>query len=246
MSVKMKQDLRPKAAGEQQRRTRPGPKRKLSTIQIGKAAIRIADTAGLEAVTMQRLGQELGITTMALYRYFRGKRDLLAVMIETAGGPGPDFAGVSRAWEHRLREWSRRCLEIYVRHPWFLEATTRRQTGMGPNELGWMDTALAILAEAGLSPGECYYAFMAILGHVRGYATFEGIKNRSASSRQWIQELKRVASHPTTYPTLKTVVESGALSRDRASAFDFGLTCIVDGIARSLRLRGSRPLRLTS
>ena len=241
MSVKMKQDFRPKAAEEQQRRTRPGPKRKLSTIQIGKAAVRVADTAGLEAVTMQRLGQELGVTTMALYRYFRGKRDLLAVMIETAGGPGPDVAGISKSWKHRLREWSRRCLEIYVRHPWFLEATTTRQTGMGPNELGWVDTALAILAEAGLPPGECYYAFMAILGHVRGYATFERIKTHSTSPRQWIQEVERVlASHPTRYPTLRTVVESGALSRDRASAFDFGLTCIVDGIDRSLRLRGSR------
>ena len=194
---------------------------------------------------MQRLGQELGVTTMALYRYFPGKRDLLAVMIEIVGGPGPDFAGVSRPWGHRLREWSRRCLEIYVRHPWFLEATTRRQTGMGPNELGWMDTALAILAEAGLSPGECYYSFMAILGHVRGYATFEGIKTHSASPRQWIRELKQVmASQPRTYPTLRTVLESGALSRDRASAFDFGLTCIVDGIARSLRLRGPRRLAL--
>jgi len=190
---------------------------------------------------MQRLGRELGVTTMALYRYFRSKTDLLAVMIETAGGPAPDFGGAAGSWKHRLRQWSRRCLEIYVHHPWFLEATTMRETGIGANELSWMETALAILAEAGLSPEECYYAFMAVLGHVRGYATFERVKTHSASPRQWLQELKRMLdSEPTRHPTLETVVASGALSGDRSSAFDFGLMCIIDGIGASRRLGGPR------
>ena len=64
-----------------------------------------------------------------------------------------------------------------------------RRTVMGPNELSWMEAALAVLAKAGLSPKERYHAFLAIIGLVRGHATFEQIKNHSESPRKWAREL---------------------------------------------------------
>jgi AcrR family transcriptional regulator len=212
-----------------------GPKPGLTTTQIARAAIAIADAEGLDAITMQRVARKLGVTTMALYRYFPGKAALISVMIDCAGGPAPDCGPPATPWKDRLREWSHRCASIYRNHPWFLEATTVRRSVMGPNELCWMETALATLAEAGLSPRESYYAFLAIIGHIRGHATFEQIKSRRGPSRQYIRELNELSrSDPRRYPTLQVVLGSGAFSRDPDETFEFGLNCILAGISQSV------------
>src|ERR1700757_1226941 len=47
-----------------------GPKPTLSTTEIARVAIELADAEGLEAITMQSVARMVGVTTMALYRYF--------------------------------------------------------------------------------------------------------------------------------------------------------------------------------
>src|SRR5580658_6302347 len=156
-----------------------GPKRTRSTGQIARTAIRLADEDGLAAVTMQRVAREVGLTTMALYRYFPAKTDLVALMIDSTSDSPLQFGKPSLPWNTRLKEWARHCLAIYRDHPWFLEATSARQSIIGPNELSWMEAALAMLAESGLGPKERHHAFLAIIGHVRGHATFQQVGTRS-------------------------------------------------------------------
>lgn len=213
-----------------------GPKPALSIIEIAQNAIRIADRDGLGAVTMQRVARASGVTTMALYRYFPGKSELVAVMIDSAGDGALTFDSPSLPWNDRLMEWARRCAAIYQRHPWFLEATTTRRSVMGPNELSWMEAALALLAEAGLPPQESYYAFLAIIGHIRGYATFERLKGSSGSPRQWMQELGQLLrAQRSRYTALWAVLGSGAFSADPGEAFEYGLNCILNGLGNSKR-----------
>jgi len=73
-----------------------GPKPRLTPAQIAQIASRVADAEGLEAVTMQRIAREAGVTTMALYRYFSGKADLLDLMIDSAGSSHPSFGKTAR------------------------------------------------------------------------------------------------------------------------------------------------------
>jgi AcrR family transcriptional regulator len=232
-------------AWEKQREPSRGPKPGLSTIAIAREAIRIADAEGLDAVTMQRVARESCVTTMALYRYFPGKSDLVAVMIDSAGGCAPDLTLPSASWKEHLVEWARRCAAIYQKHPWFLEATTTRRSIMGPNELSWMEAALALLAEASLSPKESYYAFLAIMGHIRGYATFERLKGSSGSSQRWVRELSQLLlAESGRYPVLQAMLGSGALSEDPDQAFEYGLNRILDGISASKRKLGARTSAL--
>ena len=183
---------------------------------------------------MQRVARESGVTTMALYRYFPGKSDLVAVMIDWAGDRAPTFGTPSLPWKDRLIEWARRCAAIYQRHPWFLEATTTRRSVMGPNELSWMEAALALLSEAGLPPRESYYAFLAIIGHIRGYATFERLKGSRGSARRWIQELRQLLrADRNRYAVLQATLASGALSENPHEAFEYGINCILNGIGAS-------------
>ncbi len=219
-----------------------GPKPTLSTAQIVHVAIQIADADGLEAATMQRVAREVGVTTMALYRYFPGKADLIALMIDSASESAPYFGKPSSPWSVRLKRWAHRCLAIYRDHPWFLEATSVRHSLMGPNELSWMEAALAILAESGLSPKKRHHAFLAIIGQVRGHATFEEIRKHNASGEQWVHDLIRnLKPEADRFPELLDVLDSGAFAADPNAAFDFGLACILDG----LRARASAAGRVS-
>jgi AcrR family transcriptional regulator len=180
---------------------------------------------------MQRLAGEVGLTTMALYRYFPGKADVVAQMIDSAVDPPLYVDRPSLPWGTRLKQWARRCLAIYHDHPWFLEATTMRKTLMGPNELSWMEAALTMLAESGLRPKERHQVFLAIIGHVRGHATFQQIRPSGGAGEDWARELAQMlqpeAEH---YPILLDVLRSGAFNESTGGAFDFGLDCILDGI----------------
>jgi AcrR family transcriptional regulator len=217
-----------------------GPKPSLSTGHIARVAIRLADAEGLAALTMQRLAREVGLTTMALYRYFPGKADVVAMMIDSAADSPLHFGKPSLPWNARLTEWARRCLAIYQNHPWFLEATTTRQSLMGPNELSWMEAALAMLAESGLEPRERHRAFLAIIGHVRGHATFQQIRRSTGTGKEWARELAQVLQlQANRYPILLDTIRSGAFSESVDRAFKFGLDCILDGI----RARVRRPSR---
>ena len=217
-----------------------GPKPTLTTDQIARSAIRVADAEGLAAITMQRVAREVGVTTMALYRYFPAKADLVALMIDSAGDLPMRFGKASQPWACRLKEWARRCLAVYRNHPWFLEATSARSTIMGPNELLWMEAALAMLAESGLRRQERHHAFFAIMGHVRGHATFQQMEARTGAGNDWRHELTHLLQSETNaYPMLLDAIRSGALHGKVDVTFEFGLDCILDGI----RGRASRQNR---
>ena len=171
-----------------------GPKPTLSSDHIARVAIRLADAEGLSAVTMQRLARKVGLTTMALYRYFPAKADLIALMVDSASDWPIHFGKPSLPWNTRLKEWAHRCLAIYSEHPWFLEATSSREGVMGPNELSWLEAALAMLAESGLGPKEQHHAFLAIIGHVRGHATFQQIGTRSNDKKIGVANWLRCCS----------------------------------------------------
>ena len=208
-----------------------GPKPSVSASQIAGAAIRVADKEGLEAVTMQRIAGEMDLTTMALYRYVSSKSDLVDLMIDSASDSASVFGKPSQPWSDRLKEWARRCFAIYRDHPWFLEATSMRRSIMGPNELSWMEGALAMLAESGLAPEKRHPAFLALIGHVRGHATFQQIRRYSESPEKWTIDLVQLLnSQAARYPILLDAVRSGAFSKAPTLAFDFGIDCIIEGI----------------
>ena len=54
----------------------------LSREAVIAAAMRIADAEGIEALTMRRVSQELGVTPMALYRYLPDKSGLIDVVVD--------------------------------------------------------------------------------------------------------------------------------------------------------------------
>jgi AcrR family transcriptional regulator len=218
-----------------------GPKPALSADQIARAAIVIADAEGLDAVSMQRIAREVNVTTMALYRYFSSKEELIDRMIDSAGGPLPTRISGARGWRQRLAEWTRGCSSIYRDHPWFLQAATARRRVMGPNELEWFDAALSALRDAGLVGSEQMGAFHVLIGHVRSQAEFHAKEAKGLSADQWVRvTVELAAKHPERYPALMSAIESGGFTPPTSDGVGFGLKCILDGIESLARKRRKR------
>src|ERR1700690_4421209 len=80
-----------------------GPKPGLSVEAIVTAAIRVADAEGLEAVSMARVAEQLGFTTMSLYRHVTSKEELLQLMWNASAQEAEDLVLRGDTWRDRLR-----------------------------------------------------------------------------------------------------------------------------------------------
>jgi AcrR family transcriptional regulator len=80
------------------------PRKRLNKDVLASTALAVLDGDGLDAVTMRRVGQELGVTPMALYRHFRDKEQILDAVAELLLAevhlPQPD----ERPWEEQLKD----------------------------------------------------------------------------------------------------------------------------------------------
>jgi AcrR family transcriptional regulator len=147
-------------------------------------AARLLDAEGVEAVTMRRLAEELGVSAMALYRYVGSKDELLMALVDGLAArvvypprpPDPKAA--------ILVLWSA-IYEGLAEHPWLPEVLARRRM-MAPSVLGAIEEMHAALCRAGLSIGEAVRAYRLMwqftLGAllVRAGATVEGPSQQQA------------------------------------------------------------------
>ena len=220
---------------------RRGPRPALNLEAIARAAIGIADADGLAAVTMQRVAAALGVTKMALYRYVPGKAEMVALMIDIGLGEAPRSGGAAGDWRLRLDQWARQMFSRFCRHPWALEATVGPRA-IGPNELGWMEAAVATLAGTGLDGGEMLDVAATLAGHVRAIA-----QQRSAVAGGRPEQAMAAAitgllhGRQERFPALTAAFGSAAGHGSQDKALDFGLACILDGVGLLIASRAQAP-----
>src|SRR5262249_48961416 len=121
---------------------------------IARAAIRIADTEGFDALSMRRVAAELKAGTMTLYHYVRTKDELLALVHNAIMGElliPPDE--VPTGWRAGMREIAHRTRDVFVRHPWVGQLP--QSADDGPNDTLHFEQSLAVMAETGLPVQEC-------------------------------------------------------------------------------------------
>src|SRR4051812_26249847 len=120
-------------------RTEPGARKpRLGRAELASAAIRVADTEGIDAVSMRRLAGELEVGTMTLYHYVRTKDELLALMVDelleevvVPEGELPDD------WRAAMTMIARRSRDSLQRHPWVFDIAG--EPAIGPNAMQHFD-----------------------------------------------------------------------------------------------------------
>ncbi|MEU2677974.1 TetR/AcrR family transcriptional regulator [Streptomyces sp. NPDC007107] len=227
-----RRDLRAGVAllwGEQERPTR-GPKPGLTPQGIAGAAVVLADAEGLDAVSMSRVAAAFGVSGMALYRYVPGKTELVELMVEAVLAEVPDLSAAGPGWRPRLAAWAHRSWEVYRAHPWLLAATAMRRQIMGPNQLGWLDAALAALEPTGLTAAQRHGVFLLVVGQVRGLAQ-QLLDFDEEHAREWDRLTgDLLARHADRFPALTRAIADGAFDPGDAAPLDFGLDRILDGV----------------
>lgn len=206
---------------------RRGPRPTLTLDAIAGAGIEIADADGLPAVTMQRVADALGVTKMALYRYVPGKDELVALMIDK--GIGAPQRHETEGWRARLTEWARHLFDRFHRHPWALGATAGARV-YGPNELDWMEQAVAALDGTGLGGGEVLDVAATLAGHVRGIAQQAAAVAGSPEEVMATGIGALLQGRQDRFPALTAAIGSVAEEGTGDNALEFGLARILDGV----------------
>src|SRR3954447_4557042 len=142
----------------------------LSVERVVQAAVELADADGLEAVSMARVAERLGFTTMSLYRHVAGKDELVRRMLDVALGQAPAFAIPD--WRTGLERWARELLAVLDRHPWGIDVPITGMLGTAA-QLSWLDRGLETLADTGLDEGAKAEMVLLVNGYVFWAARLE-------------------------------------------------------------------------
>jgi AcrR family transcriptional regulator len=208
-------------------RRKPGPEPRFTREELAHRALAIMDAHGSEALTMRRLAQELGMGTMALYRYFPSKNDLMDAAIEAAAPelelPQPGAA----PWKQQLATLARELFRAGLRHPSVARERFERPL-QSPAAMRVTDRAIALLLEAGLSKPDAVAAFKALLVHTLGAAAFAASESRPEIRRR---ASARHATLPVNeVPAMAAVAEEFTAALGGDQAFELGLAALLDGI----------------
>ena len=219
---------------------RRGPKPGLTLDRIVAAGVAVARADGLAAVSMARVATELGVGTMSLYRYVAAKDDLVSLMADTAfGTPQPGPAGED--WRAGLTRWATDLHETYHRNPWLLDVPVSA-TVLAPNNVAWLETALRTMQATRLSEQQKLSTALLVSGFVRNEATLSADISGQATF-QYGAALAQLTD-AVRFPALHQAIASGALEDgdDLEDEFEFGLGCILDGVAGLLGRHPSQRL----
>jgi AcrR family transcriptional regulator len=223
---------------EQQAAPKRGPKSGFTTDEVVQAAMRLADGEGLAAVTMHAVASRLGLTTMAVYRYFPNKETLLDAIVDAGMGRPPQGMQPPGAWRDEVARWARAKRAMLCARPWLAELPFVAAPH-GPNWLLWLEALLRPLMQTGLSAADLGEVLSVIDGYTRG-ASDTGISLARARAKgitpeAWAAavgaDLGRAIGDPR-FPTLAALLTTPVLGTSRTSdeSFDFGIERVLDGV----------------
>ena len=198
------------------------------------AAVELADEGGIDAVSMRKLGQKLGVEAMAIYRHVRDKDDLLDGLVEVVLAqivlPPP-----SGDWKATLRDQVMAARRVMLRHPWAPRLLEERAVG-GPAFLGHVDSVLTTLLAAGFSIDLAHHALHVLSSRLFGFQQdiFDDSPKAGAEPPPTPPPpAPALDRYPSVSRLAQAVSHEGGLGYcDDDVEFEFGLDLILEGFDR--------------
>lgn len=202
---------------------------RLTRDRVIEAALAVMDQDGLDAVTMRRVGRELGVEAMSLYNHVRDKEDLLDGIREHVFSQFLD-PGTEGPWEERARLAARSWRQALHAHPSMMVLISESKgPNMTPGSIRPAEVALRLLRELGLSDEDAVKAFCAIGGYIIGFVMFEiGIVHTSGAGSPSAEQLAAAVSAdecPCFVSSLPYLVRGDVDER-----FEYGLDLLIAGL----------------
>jgi AcrR family transcriptional regulator len=211
----------------------------LSRQRVIEAAIDLADREGVDAVSMRRLGQELGVEAMSLYTHIKSKDDMLDGMADAIVAEVP-MGQTSEDWRATLRETILGARGVLLRHPWAARVIETR-AGPGPETLRYMDAVASTLLDGGFGADLAHHALHVLGSRVLGF-TQDLYDDKSDADPEAAAAMARELAG--VYPAVGAIAlaashEGGLGGCDDEVEFAFGLDLILDGLERRRRSQSS-------
>ena len=206
------------------------PRRPLTKDRVLHAAIDLADRDGLVALTMRRLGAELGVEAMSLYKHVANKEEILDGIVELVVGE-IEVPDDETDWKEAMRRRAISARQVLSRHSWAIGLLETRGA-VGPTAMRYLDAILGTLRSAGFSIEDAAHAFWLLDSYVYGHVIHE-ISVSSGTSEEMTGSAGSMLEGATMdrYPHLVEVAEDAmryGYSVD--SEFEFGLALILDAL----------------
>jgi AcrR family transcriptional regulator len=197
----------------------------LSRDRVLRAALDLVDREGVEALTMRRLGRELGVEAMSLYGYVASKEDLIEGVVEQVFREMPLVVPGPGDWRERVRRHADMYRKVLLDHPNAVRLVGRRPLD-SESVAAFVDSALAELRAIGLD--------LATAGRVLGIMasfTLGHVSERVGDElRARTPPPTDVKVDPVRYPYLAVAGQMEAADFDRE--FELGMDFIIAGIER--------------
>ncbi|MFF7469655.1 TetR/AcrR family transcriptional regulator C-terminal domain-containing protein [Streptomyces sp. NPDC008092] len=217
------------------------PRVPLSRTRVLDAAVALADDGGVDALSMRRIAQALGVVPMALYKHVANKNELLDGMIDVLVGEiDPPADGVG--WKEAVRRRVLSARRMLLRHPWapeVIEARTKARATPTPALLAYLDSMVGIFRAGGFPVGLVHHALHVMGSRLLGFSQelFEDRPGQApdadalpaeemAARFPHLAELAMAVAHDP-----ESVVGSGC---DDQFEFEFALDLTLDGLERLL------------
>ncbi len=224
-----------------------GPKPSLTVQGIARAAIDLADSEGLDALSMRRVAERLGVGTMSLYTYVPGKAELVDVMLDAIHleTPGEVPRG---SWRQQLEATARDQWALARRHPWMLHIATSRAR-VGPGIIAKYVRELRIVEGLGRDDIEMDSIITLVNDYVAGAARSainaldversSGMDDAAwwAATGPWLAKVLNPERYPVASRVGTTTGQHYQAVSDPDHAFEFGLQRVLDGIEALIQQR---------
>jgi TetR/AcrR family transcriptional regulator, tetracycline repressor protein len=191
-----------------------------------RAALALVDREGVEALSMRRLGRELGVEAMSLYNHVAGKQALLDGIVELvlsqARAPAP-----RGEWRAALTGWAAAFRASAHEHPNVIRLFATHALQAPAWSLA-VEDQLRALREAGFPDDEAVHAYRLVATFVTGYALYELRQDASPPLEHFLAQLP-----PEHYPHTHAV-SSALRELDRTAEFELGVQLLLDAVGARL------------
>jgi AcrR family transcriptional regulator len=154
--------------------TRSRTRKPLTKQRVLEKAIALADKDGIDALSMRRLGQALGVEAMSLYNHVANKGELVAAMVDSVVEQF-ELPDDEPRWDRAIRRCAIRAHDLLTEHPWacgLALVPSDIVTISGPR-IRYMEWLLRRLREAGFSPELAYSAYHTLDSHIFGFTLWQ-------------------------------------------------------------------------
>ena len=202
-------------------------------------AVVVADSEGIEAVTMRRLARELKVEAASLYHHVSGKDEILDGLVNLVSAE-IELPSPTDDWRSAIGQCAQNTRAVLLRHPWAVALMASRTTP-GPATLRVLDAGIRCFRQGGFSVREAAHAISAVDSYVHGFVLQEvnlpfRDESELAAMTGAIMEHFPTADFPYLFElTIGHVLQPGYTY---GNEFAVGLEVVLDGVAA--RLKGPR------